>query len=652
MMTTDPSMPQIRELVSHYRTGKSDLAKDFFSPCLLYCKKYRRAAGFFSSSVLLIWMDALHRLVSDEGVNIQLLTSPNLNEEDLKALKAAIDPVHREELQQVIVDNLVRELVDSEQHDTQNMVRTRLFTWLVANGRLVLRFAFPEHLEESGIFYEKIGIFDFPWGDKIAFTGSANETLYGLRKNYESIDVYRSWVPEDTERVSIKEAQIEEAWSGDAEGLNVRSISEETLEYIRTRAPSSPPSQDSQLPKVVEKSIWRHQDEAVEEFLKVGRGILEMATGTGKTRTALKILTRLDLEGLIDGIIVTTDGIDLLDQWCAELDQWVVKGNRGYVVFRHYEGHHDLGDFSHQPQGSILIISRGQLRRLFRRLEPERRTRLAIVHDEIHGLGSPTLRQHLTGEHQHFAYRLGLSATPEREYDADGNIFIAEEIGGVVFQFGLEEAILRGILSEFDYVPLPYELTSGDRVRLQQVFAKKVARERDGNPMRDEEVWIEMSRVYKTAEMKPSVFEEYLPDHPSIVKNAIFFVETREYGAPILDILHGYTNLYRTYYAEDDRRNLVEFSRGHIDCLVTCHRISQGIDIKGLENVVLFSSARANLETIQRIGRCLRTDPQNPQKRATIIDFIRQPTDGDPIPKADQDRFEWLTELSKVRRES
>ena len=59
---------------------------------------------------------------------------------------------------------------------------------------------------------------------------------------------------------------------------------------------------------------------------------------------------------------------------------------------------------------------------------------------------------------------------------------------------------------------------------------------------------------------------------------------------------------YRTYYAEDDRDHLEQFARGEIDCLITCHRISQGIDLRSLRTVVLFASARSKLETIQRIG--------------------------------------------------
>jgi len=94
----------------------------------------------------------------------------------------------------------------------------------------------------------------------------------------------------------------------------------------------------------------------------------------------------------------------------------------------------------------------------------------------------------------------------------------------------------------------------------------------------------------------------------------------------------------------------VDFSDGNLDCLITCHKLSQGIDIRKLKNVVLFSSARAKLETIQRMGRCLRTDPDDPEKRARIIDFVRPPGDEDKNLNADQERKKWLMEISRVKK--
>jgi superfamily II DNA or RNA helicase len=650
----------IRALQPHYRSGRASLANEFFAPCLKACSLYRRAAGYFSSSALVTWVAALPRLAQTSNVSIRLIASPQLSAEDVATLKTVSTPEQRLSYESIIVERILQDIIAFAQAPTDGRLRAHIFAWLVANKRMTIRFAFPTHTFEAGIFHEKIGVFDFPSGEQVAFTGSANETISGHERNYESIDVYRSWVPAEHERVQTKIDQFEEAWSNHAFGLSVHEISEGMLSRLRAVAPEEPSMPwDGPPPEVPpppdDERRWRHQDEALAAFIARRAGILEMATGTGKTRTALKILSELIRRGDIEGAIITTDGTDLLSQWAEELDQWLPSSQHKYVIYRHFGPHHELGNFVLDPVRAILVISREQLGRALQRLSAAARARMIIIHDEVHGLGVPSLQRSLAGEHQSFAFRLGLSATPERAYDAEGNQFIETEIGPTVYRFPLEAAIARGVLCEFDYVPLEYHLTADDRDRLKQVFARQAARAKTGNPMSVEELWIELSRVYKTAEMKPLVFSRYLQRDPNVLENAIIFVETTEYGSRLLNIIHSFTHRYRTYYADDDREHLLEFARGAIDCLITCHKISQGIDIRVLKTVILFSAARAKLETIQRIGRCLRVDPTNPNKRARVIDFVRPADDddgADPSLNADQERRAWLEELAQCRRET
>lgn len=642
----------LANLKSHYRSGRDDLATDFFQPCLRCASLYRRAVGYFSTSALLTWTDALPRVAVEGELLVQLIASPELSASDAAALRQLNNPDAIARFQAVLVDGILEEIVSLLDAPTDKALRARVFLWLVANDRLQLKFAFPAHVEEPGIFHEKIGIFDFPGGVKVAFTGSANETRRGHRQNYESIDVYRSWLPSEEERVSVKTEQFDEAWNNVAAGLAVLSPSPAVLERIRERAPANPkrPPELEDVAPIPPDPRWRHQEEAVEAFMVSKAGILEMATGTGKTRTALKVLDRVIADSLIESAIITTDGTDLLDQWADELGEWNLTGGRNWLIYRHYERHHELGEFALDPCQSLIVISRGQLRKLIDRLPAAKKAKMAIIHDEVHGLGTPSLTGELADRHSAFPVRLGLSATPDRAYDKVGNDFIVAELGPTLYRFPLEAAIARGVLSEFDYEPLDYNLTDSDRDRISLVYAKKAARKREGRPMSDEEVWIEIAKVYKTAELKPDVFKDYLTRNPDVLSRCIIFVETKEYGARVLELLHTHTHLYRTYYAEDDRDHLVAFARGEIACLVTCHRISQGIDIRSLKSVVLFASARAKLETIQRIGRCLRVDPADPEKRALVIDFVRPASPADPIPNADQERCAWLTQLAKVRK--
>jgi superfamily II DNA or RNA helicase len=641
----------LRALKGHYRSGRDDLGEGFFQPCLREASVYRRAVGYFSSAALLTWTDALPRVAVEGGLLVQLIASPELSAADAAALRQLRSSEAVERFQSVVVDRILEEILALFDDPSDRALRARIFAWLVANDRLQLKFAFPEHVDDATIFHEKIGVFDFADGTRVAFTGSANETIRGYRRNYESIDVYRSWVAGEEERVRVKAEQFDEAWTDSAIGLKVLSPSPAVLERLRERAPKAkdqiaavPPAGPETDPR------WRHQEEAVAAFLDARAGILEMATGTGKTRTALKIIDALVARRAVDGAVITMDGTDLLDQWATELEQWNLDGGPQWLIYRHYERHHELGEFALDPQRALIVISRGQLRKLLDRLPSGSKGRMIIIHDEVHGLGTPGLVAELLGRHAAFPYRVGLSATPERAYDQDGNDFVMTEIGPTLYRFPLEAAIGRGVLSEFDYLPLVYDLTDGDRDRIQAVYAKKAVRNREGNPMSDEELWTEIAKIYKTAEMKPLVFEEYLEGHADILSRCILFVETKEYGARILEMLHRHTHLYRTYYAEDDRNHLMAFARGEIDCLITCHRISQGIDIRSLNTVVLFASARAKLETIQRIGRCLRADPGRPDKRALVVDFVRPASPADSVPNADQERCAWLSQLATVRK--
>ena len=117
--------------------------------------------------------------------------------------------------------------------------------------------------------------------------------------------------------------------------------------------------------------------------------------------------------------------------------------------------------------------------------------------------------------------------------------------------------------------------------------------------------------------------------------------------------IQSHTKRYHTYFSDDHVDNLKSFANGEFDTLITCHKISQGIDIQKLERVFLISSARAKLETIQRIGRCLRVNPSEPKKIAHVVDFVGpDEIDETKLPHSDQDRKEWLQELSKVRPEN
>jgi superfamily II DNA or RNA helicase len=491
-----------------------------------------------------------------------------------------------------------------------------------------------------------VGVFIDVVDDYVAFSGSSNESKQAFEGNYECVDVYLSW--KDEERSRLKREHFERLWDGDAGGVFTFSFPDaakrELLRISERRLPDRVVSAESD-------DLWPHQREAISAFLEARRGILEMATGTGKTYTAVEIMRHLVVANRINSVIVTASGTDLLDQWVKQLNTLATTFTPKYRVLRHYEKHHQRDEFELGPKHSILLVSRTAVGSVLRKLSPDQKRSLLIVHDEVHGLGSRANVESLDGLSNDITYRLGLSATPEREYDIEGTDFIERNVGPVIFTFPLQDAIRQGILCEFDYYPLEYAVSADDRERLKAIYKQKAARAAEGKPMSDQELGTALARVHKTSLEKLPLFEKFVADHPNALNRSIVFVAEKEYGEKVLDIIHGHRYDFHTYYAEDDRANLVEFSKGAISCLITCHRLSEGIDVKSIGSIVLFAADRTRLETIQRIGRCLRIDPENPNKRAMVVDFCRTQNPEENEPNSDQLRRKWLTELSNVRRE-
>lgn len=399
---------------------------------------------------------------------------------------------------------------------------------------------------------------------------------------------------------------------------------------------------------------WSHQDEAMDRFLDCKHGILEMATGTGKTYTAIKIAKYLLESNTIVRIVICTYGNDLLDQWHKE----TLIRLKEFKIFRYYEtGYKELSKFLLCKQSCILILSLNADKVLetvkgLTKYGKNNYDKTLWVFDEVHRLGALSLRRELQNKIKHFKYRLGLSATPLREFDHDGNRFIEEEIGEVIYEFGLQTAIQRGILCEFDYLPLEYELTDLERKRKRDIIASFEAKKANGECFSEEVMYRELSRVNKLSISKLPLFERLIIDRPELLDKCIIFVETMEYGISVQNILTKYIYKYHTYYAEDQKKELQKFAKGEIKCLLTCKKISEGIDIKAVKNIFLFSSDRGKLVTTQRIGRSLRVNPNEPDKRANVVDFIcvNLKDELQEEIEADRERREWLSNLANTRR--
>lgn len=618
-----------------YRSGYDNIVEDFFRSSLREARLYWRAVGYFSSSALEAFGTPLGEFIKNGG-RIRLVTSVELSEADLKAIENGA-------VRQDVCAERLEKIIDSDFADNVGDGTARLAR-LLELGRLEIRIAVPK--TGTGIYHEKIGLF-IDDDDFVAFTGSSNESRNAFENNRECVDVYPSW--DSVSRAARKKTHFEALWNRTDEGVEIYSFPEAAQKKLlrvvgEWEAGRRTHGDDD------DEDLWPHQQAAIAKFMEKRRGILEMATGTGKTRTALVILARLIRSSAIQTAIIAADGNDLLDQWWGDIAAVVAESYPRFRLLRHYGAHHDRDEYLIDPENTVLLCSRMALQGVLKRLSDAAKREAILIQDEVHRFGSASHVAQLEGLADAIPWRLGLSATPDREYDQDGNAFIERNVGPVIFPYRLEEAIADGILCGFDYVSLEWDPSDEDRRAVHALMRRRAASNASDRPMSEEEFRREVARVYKNSVEKVPLFERFVAGHPETLERCIVFVAEKAYGELVREHIHAITPRFHTYFDIDDSAVLREFAGGIIDCLITCHRVSEGIDIRSVKTVVLLSADRARLETIQRIGRCLRTDRSNPEKRALVVDFIRRRATADGDPTADEGRRIWLEGLAAIRR--
>ena len=619
-------------------TSDNDLEKELYRPCLQWATRFDRGVGYFTTGWLTHNLAGLSDFASRGGV-MRLITSPILSNSDSDAIIVSNDSDGSaykkfEEALSKSVDALKAEM---------NADVLNAFSWMLHDGIIEMKFAIPRQKLAEGNFHDKFGIF-YHESEALSFSGSINDSAHGFQ-NYESIKVFKTWAGTG-EYVEADAERFNRLWDRKDANLKIYDIPEAIKDKIFTLRTSDRPYSATKKPE----NKWVHQDKALACFMEKEHGILAMATGTGKTVTAMKIINKLFEEGRIRRVIITMFGNDLLDQWAKQMRE----NYKNKQIYYHYESHKEMNKFIMHPDNAILLISRdaGNLSRLlnlFSRAPGDYKNDTLFIFDEVHGAGSSSFVENLTGRISPYRYRLGLSATPEREYDDVGNEFLQTEIGDIIFTFSLEDAIRKGILCEFDYVPLTYVLTDEEKTKKKKIIAAFNAKKEAGELVDEKDMFTQLSMVNKTAINKIDEFETLVSKNPALLKKCIIFVQTKDYGEILQDVLVKYTDRYHTYYADDEKSHLDDFAEGRIECLLTCKKISEGIDISSVTNIFLFASDRSKLVTTQRIGRALRLDKKNPSKKATVIDFILEDT-AENDNNADQERKDWLTGLSKTRR--
>ena len=622
-----------------YRKGEDDIAADFYLPCMGRAQYYDRAVGFFSSSIYLIAWTAISDFIARDG-RMRLICSPLLSQADIDALSEG----YRSRTDDAALSDLARQMLSND----QTRLPTRVLASLIRDRVLDVRIAVPtDRASFQRIFHDKVGIFRDEHGNKVVFKGSMNETWSGLAAdgNIESIDAYVEWGGDrDARRVHDEVGYFEALWENRFPRCQVRPFPEavraELLQAVGTVDSKSlidellaPPAGE---PSCVERRPLRlHQRHAIENWERRGRrGILEHATGSGKTETALVAISK-SLDAAEVPLVLVPSEL-LLKQWFAALTGFF--GDSLHVLVcgsgnSQWRQSRRLAVWTRPGRRRRLVLSTIQTAQtdLFRQLATDGK-HIFLVADEVHRLGARESRSILAFE---TGPRLGLSATPRRAGDAEGTAAIMSYFEGIVPPpYMLRDAIRDGILTPYFYFVHTVILTDDEQSEwsaltreIGSIAARQQSQPDAGLANRIKQLLIKRARVCKTARGKLQVACDVLSAHFEQGQRWIVYCDNEGQLRDVAIGLRAAGHDPVVYYAamEGDRAETLDYfiSTGGIILAIRC--LDEGVDIPSVSHALILASSTNPREFIQRRGRVLRRSPG--KSFAVIHDVVVLPSE-------------------------
>jgi superfamily II DNA or RNA helicase len=383
------------------------------------------------------------------------------------------------------------------------------------------------------------------------------------------------------------------------------------------------------------RRLRRHQVTALDAWRQAGnRGILEHATGSGKTTTAIAAIRERLAAG--DSPIVLVPSTPLLRQWSGELKTQLADLDPKLLVCG--GGDADWVDgmvrnWLARPASEariVLAILNSAASDAF--LDQVRSDHVLLVVDEVHRAGSPTFSKVLDIDS---ASRLGLSATPRRYGDPIGTQRLLEYFGGIVHSYSLEQAITDGYLTPYTYHPEVVRLSDGEQEEWDEATARigrRIARLRGGRDDADDVedrqlklMLVARARIAKGAQSKVGLAVRVLTEEFQIGDRWLIYCDDRTQMAEVRERLQTATIDSLAYYdgmPGDPALTLREFElNGGVIVAIKC--LDEGVDIPNATHALILASSKNRREFIQRRGRVLRSAPYKPI--AHIFDAIVMP---------------------------
>lgn len=675
-----PSLTE-SEWQTSYRTGRDDLASDFYAPAMARATRIERTSGYFRSTVFALLYAPLQVFLAREG-RMSLLCSPYLSADDAETFHALLSEQPGESVDQALASlsrqALLRE-VESLSASPHGHWHQPLLGGLIRHGFLDIRIALLRG--GNGLFHEKMGIFHDAHGHQVSFKGSVNETFsgWGLQGNIESIDAFYSWVPEDAPRVKGHRNEFLDVWEGKYKSVQTLTLGEAVESAVFHNAPEDPEETQALLSryqkyrqqrgvKLVSASLddedktlpdstsslsdneplssqWAsgrvaepHQARAINAWYEAGRqGIFEHATGSGKTFTALHIIRDHLRSGGV--VLIVVPSTLLMKGWYAELseeipDAKVVRAGGGHQRWRQSGELEWLMQHPSAIRPLVLLATmqtaaKAEFRNRLRRLD-----NILLVADEVHQLGSDHHQQLLRVD---IGARLGLSATPERYGDPDGTAALMHYFNGIVGEtFTLRDAMLAGRLTQYLYHPVTLSLTAEEAEtwedltdQLRQAIQRS-SRDENGKPKdnhRTRMLKIRRSRIAKKAQAKIDIAKRVVSDHYELGQHWLVYCEDQDQLYAVATAIAETGIAPWVYHSEmegDPDATLAAYRR-ESGVLVSIRCLDEGVDIPEISHAVILASSQNPRQFIQRRGRVLRRSPG--KLRADIWDALVLPPD-------------------------
>jgi superfamily II DNA or RNA helicase len=649
------------ELLNSYDSGygDTDVVANFYSPVLGHSKKYDRVAGYFSSSVFASAARGIAGLVRNQG-KMRLLTSHAFTRTDTQSIQ---DYFGSEDF----ANGLIKDFLESFK-DLGNLANTiaknhiAAMCWMLREGYLEIKIVVPDSADLTAVdvddwdkFHPKFGIFYDDSDNSIAFSGSVNETAGAWRRNIENFDVFFSWYPgEFDRRIQPKSVQFEKMWEGNLPG-QWRTIELPIAvkdKIIQDFAPADFPKELESTINDNKYNLRFYQQDAVSAWIDSSRvGILEMATGTGKTRTAKAcISSSADLGPLLTIVIAPYQHI--CDQWQKELLEFepLMIGSNWRKKLAEAHSEVSLG----RRENLTLIVVKNTagsedfvtaIREMYSEFD-----NTLLVGDEVHWLGANAFRPALIPEAN---FRLGLSATPSRYFDEVGTEYLTEYFGGSVFKLTLGDALKisneagNRILSPYEYHPILVNL-SEEELSSYRELSKKIAQYRNMDDQYDmrkqlENLYNLRSAISKSAESKIPAVRQLLISLPKPLSQCLIYCADSTQLNEVAVILHELKIDSQQITGEEstvpsdkwngmnEREFLIHnFAKGQLGVLLAIRCLDEGVDIPSARIGIILASSGNVKEFIQRRGRLMR--PFKDKEKAVIFDFCVLPENpADPI---------------------